>query len=198
MSGEITSPYLTRSKFAELRGWSPSYVTKLGQQQRLILSPDGKLIDVSATIALLDKTSDPAKDVLREHHAAARTEKHVGIHTRHDAPSDEKGAGASADPKYWDNKTKREGALAELAELELAKKRGDLVERERVEAMAFGAGRMLRDAVLGLPTRIAPELATMTDPFQVEVKLREALRQVFAEQSKMTADDLSKAMEPSH
>lgn len=197
MEGETT--YLSKSQFAASQGWSPSYVTKLLDQQRLVLSPDGKKVNLQATLALLNRTSDPGKEGVRDHHAAGRTDKHVGAHIRPDAPSaPDSDAGASSDPKYWNAKARREDTLAELAQLDLAKKRGDLVERERVEAMSYAAGRMLRDAVLGLPTRLAPELATMTDPFEIEVKLREALRQVLADMSKMSADDLEKAMEPSH
>lgn len=191
--------YLSKSQFAAQQGWSPSYVTKLKDQDRLVLAPDGKMVDVEATLLRLQRTSAPEKEAVRQHHAQARTEKHVGAHIKPDAPSDDGGedrgaAGGSSDPKYWDNKARREGALAELAELELSQKRGELVDRARVESAAFAIGRMLRDAVLGLPTQLAPELASMTDAMAIEAKLREALRQVFADTVKLTADDLDKAM----
>jgi hypothetical protein len=196
MDGEIR--FLSKSKFAAEQGWSPSYVTKLGQQGRLVLCENKKLVNVDATLAMLRRTEDPGKEAIRQHHQAGRVEKHVGAHVKPDAPGDDEPASAGTDPKYWGNKTRREGALAELAELELAKKRGELVERQRVEAMAFAAGRTLRDAMLGLPTQLAPVFATMTDSFQIEIKLRDALRQVFADAVKMTADDLIRASEQSH
>ena len=37
-----------------------------------------------------------------------------------------------------------------------------------------------------------------TGPLEIEVKLRDALRQVFADAAKMTADDLMRASEQSH
>lgn len=190
--------YLSRSKFAAEQGWSPSYVTKLGQQGRLVLDQDQKLVDVAATLARLRRTDDPGKASVRQHHAAARVEKHVGAHVKPDAPASDGPSSVGADPKYWGNKTRREGALAELAELELAKKRGELVDRQQVEAMAYAAGRTLRDTVLGLPTQLAPALTTMTDSYEIEIKLRDALRQVFADAAKMTAEDLSRASEPQH
>lgn len=195
MSGEVQ--FLSRSEFASAQGWSPSYVTKLGKQGRLILDAEGKRVDVSATLAGLKRTEDPGKEAVRQRHAEGRTDKHVGAHVRPDAPADEVNTGA-ADPQYWNNKARREGALAELAELELAKKRGELVDRARVESAAFAIGRMLRDAVLGLPTQLAPALVSMTDAFEVETKLRAALRQVFEDTVKLTADDLDKAMEQTH
>jgi hypothetical protein len=196
---ESETTYLSKSEFAASQGWSPSYVTKLKDQARLVLSADGKKVNLQATLALLQKTTDPGKESVRMHHAAERTEKHVGVHARHDAPSEDvPGGTASANPKYWEAKANREDNLAQLAQLELAKKRGDLVDRQRVETVAFASGRMLRDAMLGLPTQLAPELATMTDAFQIEVKMREALRKVLADHAQMTADDLLKAMEPPH
>lgn len=194
MDGE--TQYLSKSQFAARQGWSPSYITKLKDQERLVLSPDGKQVDVEATLIKMQRTSAPEKEAVRQHHAAGRTEKHVGAHTKPDAPNEEQGG--SSDPKYWESKARREGALAELAELELSKRRGELVDRVRVESAAFSIGRMLRDAVLGLPTQLAPEIASMTDAFEIETKLRESLRRVFSDTIKLTADDLDKAMEQQH
>lgn len=153
--------FLTRAGFAARQGWSPSYITKLGHQGRLVLCADRKLIDVAATLAALQRTGDPRKQSVRQHHAAARVEKHVSAFVRPDAPSDGEPTAPGAAPKYWDAKTRREGALAELAEIELAKTCGNLVDRQRVEAVAFAAGRLLRDTVLGLPTQLAPIFAGM-------------------------------------
>lgn len=196
MQGE--NQYLSKKEFAISQGWSPSYVTKLKEQGRLVLSPDGKRVDVKATLERLNRTSDPSKDHVRDLHASARSERDVGRHTRPDAPDESGEPGSSSDPKYWDNKTRREGALAALAELELAKKAGILVERDRVQAVAYAAGRMLRDAMLNIPTQIAPIIAAMTDPWEVERALRDAMRQVMSDMDKVTADDLDKAMEASH
>jgi hypothetical protein len=197
MSGETTS-FLSRSEFAAQQGWSPSYVTKLGKQGRLVFDQAEKLIDVAATLARLRRTEDPAKSAVRDHHAAARVDRHVTALVQPGAPASTEKPPSDSDPKYWGNKTRREGALAELAELELATKRGELVGRAQVESMAYGAGRMLRDAVLGLPTKLAPEFANMTDPYQIELKMRAALRAVFEDAAKMSVDDLRRSSEPSH
>jgi hypothetical protein len=186
------SQYLTRAEFARAQNWSRSYVTKLGNEGRLVLDAAGKMIDVGATLAVLKRTTDPSKETVRQHHAATRADKPT------EKDSNEAPASASADPKYWDNKARREGALAEMAELELATKRNELVDRERVEATAFATGRNLRDTMLGLPTRLAPVIATMTDAFEVEVMLRDAIRQVFADSMKLTADGLLRVSERAH
>lgn len=97
---------------------------------------------------------------------------------------------ASGDASYMDARTRREAALAQLAELELAKSSQRLVDRDRVATAAMRLGRLLRDAILGLPTQLSPELAAMTDPLTVEARLTEALRQVLDDVSRLTAQDL--------
>ena len=189
--------FLTRSAFAAKCCFSPSYVTKLGHQGRLVLCPNQRLIDVEATLANLNRTVDPSRENVRRHHAAARVEKYVTAFARPDAPGDEGRADVCTDPKYWDNKARREGALAELAEVELERQRNSLVDRARVEATAIAAGLALRDAALRGATQLAPVFATMTDAFQIEIKLRDALRQVFADAAKLTVNDLARLSEQS-
>lgn len=191
MIGE--TQHLSRSAFAASQGWSPSYVTKLGKQARLVfVDEDRKLIDVGATLAALARTEDPEKEAVRQRHASRRSEKMVRPGSVEEPETD------AADPTYWAAKARRESALAELAEHELAKKRGDLVERSRVESAAYAIGRMLRDAVLGVPVQLAPQLVGMTDAFAIEQILRNGLRQVLEDHAKMTADDLARAMKEPH
>ena len=182
--------FLSRSAFAAAQGWSPSYVTKLSHQGRLVLCPEDEgLINVEATLAGLLASGNPGKAYVRRYHADVRTKKHVTDQIQPDVAADEKPP-ANADPKYWDAKARRENTLGKLAEIELAKQEGRLVDRIEVEQMAYASARMLRDVVLGLPTRLAPELATLTDAFQIEVRMRDELRQIFTDMAKMTADDL--------
>jgi hypothetical protein len=196
---EGQTAYLSKSGFAAQQGWSPSYVTKLKKQGRLVLSDDGALVDVAATLIRLSDTEDPAKEVLRQFHAASRVEKHVNSQVRLDAPpASEPPLTSAADPKYWQARANREESMAQLAYIELQRQQGALVERARVEAAAFAISRMLRDSILGLPVKLAPELATMTDAFQTEMKLRDALRQVLADIAKLSEQDLAQALEPAH
>ncbi len=189
--------YLTRKAFAESQGWSPPYITKLGHAGRLVLAPDGERVDVQATLELIAATEDPTRDSTRERHARARTERDVGRHTRPDAPDldpppQEPKAGHTTN--FQAARAKREHFLAELAETEYRQKCGQLVERERVERAAHKVGRMLRETLLGLPVQLAPDLAPMTDPWEVERRLTEALRTVLDDIARMGADDLDAAL----
>ena len=106
------------------------------------------------------------------------------------ADADLSGAGS-----YWVAKAQRETALAKLAELDLAARQGELVARARVENAAYATSRQLRDSILGLPARIAPELAVITDAFALEVALKTALRDVLEGFVKTSAQQLKAVLE---
>lgn len=186
----MSEKYLSKSAFAALQGWSPSYVTKLGHMGRLVFSSNPRLIDVEATLENLGSMVDPGKAYLREYHARVRIAKHVTAHIQPDATTDDE-TSAGPDPKYWACKARRENALADLAAMELENRRSALVDRKSVEAMALTVEKTLREAVLCLPPQLAPIFATMPDAFEIEVKLRDALRQVFADAARMTANELA-------
>ncbi|MCY1550211.1 hypothetical protein D9M68_864460 [compost metagenome] len=52
------------------------------------------------------------------------------------------------------------------------------MERGSVDRAAFAAARTLRDLLLGLPTQVAGELVAITDAWEMERRLTEALRRV--------------------
>lgn len=93
---------------------------------------------------------------------------------------------------YWDAKTRREIAEATKAELQLEEMSGALVKREAVERAAYESGRLLRDMVLSVPSCLAAEVAAMTDPQAIEVRMREELRKVLADLVRLTRTGLEK------
>src|SRR6218665_854688 len=190
MTGEI---YLSKSEFAASQGWRPSYVTKLKDQGRLIMSPDGKKVDVAATLAKLQETADPSKVGVTKRHADERNERDVGQHTRSRAPA-ALGNDGDGHGKFQEARARREHFLAQQAELEYRRMCGELVERAPIADAAAKTGRMLRDAMLGLPTKIAPKLAVVSDPWEVEKLLRDAIRVALEDISRLTAGDLQRAL----
>lgn len=66
----------------------------------------------------------------------------------------------------------REGINAQLAQIELDRERGRLVEREDVRAEAFETARRVRDRLLGVPVRLGPVVASKTDPTECELLIR--------------------------
>ena len=96
--------------------------------------------------------------------------------------------------EYWQAKTRREIAEAAKAEMEAKKMSGALVERGLVMRASQEASRLLRDMVLSVPSKSAAELAALASPQEVEAYLREALRRVLEELSRLTRTGLE-AME---
>lgn len=74
-------------------------------------------------------------------------------------------------------KRRKETALAELRELELRKRQGELVEVSAIERQAFETGRQVRDALLSLPERLSgifaaePQQDKIFDLFTKELQL---------------------------
>lgn len=91
---------------------------------------------------------------------------------------------------YWDARTRLAVAEAAKAELQLEEMSGNLVRRERVERAAYEAGRLLRDMVLSVPSKIAAETAAMSDPQAVEARIRDELRKVLDELARLSRTGL--------
>ncbi|RMV78495.1 hypothetical protein ALP05_03458 [Pseudomonas caricapapayae] len=183
---------ISKSDFAARRGWAKSYVSKLAKQERLVLTPDGK-VELEATEALLADSADPSKAAVAARHEESRIDR--GVYSEL-LPSAETPAvqPPSKGPDFQKSRAHREYYLGRLAESEFHKVQGNLVLREAVSKAAFTAGRTVRDLMFGLSPQLAPELAAMTDPWQIEKHLTGAFRRVFEDAIRMTTADLEHAM----
>lgn len=127
------------------------------------------------------------------------TPKDVGpeVHSkvRHDAPQDLPAADdePSDNENYWKAKARREKLLADLAEIELAKARGELVELAAVRRGLSEASRMLRDMVLAVPNRIAAQVVSAGDAGAAQRMMREELRMALEQFARLSGDQLDKA-----
>jgi len=178
--------YLSKSAFAAHRGVSPGYVTKLRDQGRLVMAPDGKRVDVAATEALLESTADPSKAAVADRHQQARIEKGVYTHLN---PAAAPPASLSVGADFQKAKAHHQFFLAKLTEDEFLKRRGELVERKAVDLAAFNTARTLRDLILGLPPKVAGELIAITDTWEMERRLTELLRSVLEDAASLVQLD---------
>ncbi|AZC70566.1 hypothetical protein C4K32_3908 [Pseudomonas chlororaphis subsp. piscium] len=64
--------YLSKSAFAAHIGRSPSYITWLKENGRLVLSQNGKQVDALVTEALIRDTADPSKAAVAARHQKER------------------------------------------------------------------------------------------------------------------------------
>lgn len=179
---------MSKAEFADSRGWSRPYVSKLVSQGRLVLTEDGKKIDVEASLALLGETADPSKAGVAERHQRDRAEKGVHALVSPLAPPSAAPSAGGGD-SYQKARAHRETYLALLAEDEFLKGRGELVERKAVDTAAFNTARTVRDLILGLPPKIAGELIAITDTWEMERKLTELLRGVLEDAASLVQLD---------
>jgi len=76
---------------------------------------------------------------------------------------------------YQKSKAAREFFNAKIARLNYEERAGTLVDAEQVKKESFKVGRRVRDSMLGLPERLAAELANMTEPREIAVYLKEQI-----------------------
>jgi phage terminase Nu1 subunit (DNA packaging protein) len=177
------STLVTRSQLAAHMDCAKSYVTKLGNQGRLVLAPDGR-IELEPTLALIKSTTgapERALDaVMAAGEGAAQSKAEQG---RQAAP-------ATPEPTYIDWKERKEKAQAEMAEMEVAKMRGQLLEYDAVRLLASSAATTLRTRLEMLPDQLAPVLAATSDEQQVRARLAVEIEGALAD----LAHELGKAV----
>ncbi|PRW97826.1 terminase small subunit [Pseudomonas fragi] len=190
---------ISKTEFAARRGWAKSYVSKLANQDRLVLTEDGK-VELEATEALLAESADPSKAAVTARHQQDRIQRGVRSQlspevepTSTAAPQPAISPGSKL-PDFQKARAHREYYLAQLAEAEFHKVQGSQVQLEAVKTGAFNAGRLLRDQLLGMPPQLAPELAAMTDPWEIERRLTDAIRASLEDAERMSTADLITAL----
>lgn len=195
----MTDPlFLSKSAFAARIGRTPSYITWLKGNNRLVLSPDGKMVDVLATEALILETADPSKAAVAARHQQERIQRDV--YSQLSPLVEPTNTAAPPQPitvkghDFQKARAMREHNLAQLAEIELHKAQGSLVARDAVELGAYNAGRHLRDQLFGLLPQLSHKLAVMSDPWDIEKHLTATLRKSLEEAERMSSSDLERAM----
>ena len=200
----MTEPqYLSKSAFAARIGRAPSYITWLKNNNRLVLSADGKQVDVQASEALIRDTADPSKAAVAERHQQDRIQRDVygqlstSVEPTCTAAPPPANTPAGQLPDFQKARALREHNLAQLAEIELHKAKGSLVALPAVKLGAYNAGRLLRDQLFGMPPQLAPELAVMSDPWEIEKHLTAALRRTLEDAERLSSADLEHALNTS-
>lgn len=194
---------VTKAEYAQRQGWSKAYVSKLAKNGRLVLDADG-MVEVEATDKRLRDTADPSKANL-----AARNERERAVrYPERPFPSvslDHLEGGDFSQPTplpgedipdFQQSRAFREYFDSRLAESEYYKDRGAHVELAAVKRAAYSTGRTLRDLLLGMPPQLAPELAAMSDHWEIERHLTAALRRVLEDAERMSSADLAQALTP--
>lgn len=152
---------MTRAQFADHLGVSRSYITKLANTGRLVLAEDGRINVAASQAALKASTGAPERAV-----AAAATE------------------------AFADWRERKERAQAEMAEMDVAVRRGTLMQADQVRAAAVAAVTMLRSRLELLPDQLAPQLAATSDELRVKAIIAAEVEAALAELSTQFRDHL--------
>lgn len=180
---------VSKKAFAELYGCGKSYVSQLVKDGRLVLTSDGQ-VDVEKSFELLGVTSDPSKAGVRERWEAYRTGSQTagtataasalpiaqaspvvpnvpGQLTLDDVPAAAPAAAPAEPPRssaYHDARTQREQAQARMAQLELGRVLGEVLDAESTLKAVMDAHLAARAEIMKMPARLAQLVAVQKDP----------------------------------
>lgn len=163
----MSAAHMTQAAYAAHRGVAKSYITKLKQEGRLVLTPAG-LVDVAASDSRIGATADPNRDDVASRHQAARTSAPSPAPA---APATDGGVGNS----YQAARAVKERFLALEAKRAYEEAMGLLRDGREVEAVVATAMTELRQRLESLASTMAPELAAMTDEGRVRAYLRDEI-----------------------
>jgi hypothetical protein len=194
----------TQAQFAARQGWHRSTVTRLKQAGRLVMQGSG--VDVAASLARIEETGGMRFDVA-ERHAANRTQQPAQPEPQKTGamPSARAGDGAdtggapiappapdapaSGNERRSDAQARKESAAADLMEMELAEKRGNLIPKEDVDTALRSFAASVRAKLDVLPDQVAPLLAPVSDMDEIHALLAEHCRGILS----AVADDMGRA-----
>lgn len=136
----------TQAEYAAMLGKDKSYVTRLKQAGRLVLS-DGGLVDVEASNKRITDTSDPGKGRVVERHAAARG----------DGQGKQQGSDAIGN-SYQTARAVKEKYAALTAKADYERAIGKLIDKDEVISAMDDLVSFARQGVENLPHRVAAQL----------------------------------------
>lgn len=176
---------LNQKQLAEVLDVSAPYLSRLTKEGRISFADsERKLYDVDQVRAQLERGRDVRQVVATETRRQARDAGAVlpaalspagdGVDLGDDEP--EYGLDHHENYKIAASFEKREAArIARIERMELEKSVCRVADMERE---AYTEARIIRDTLLGaLPTKLAPALAAISDPFALEQALRDGLRE---------------------
>lgn len=184
----VVVPRLSFRQYAKYRGVSAQAVTKAVQKGRItpVLDENGRRwIDPEKADLQWDSNSAPEKKTTptrAEAGNAPETAQNQPFQAPFEGNSEANAAGAI--PAYARSKAMRESFAARLAGLEYQERLGKLVSADKVRIDAFNTARMVREAILNIPDRVADVLAAEKDPRKVHLRLTQELIQALEELSR--------------
>ncbi|MFZ9848929.1 MAG: hypothetical protein ACO3FA_00775 [Vulcanococcus sp.] len=168
---------VTKSEYARIRGVTPAAVT-IATRSRIadaLITRNGRqLLDLDRANELWERNT--AKQPPPAPRPAAAPPPPSAPVTDEQLRAFIQGLPEDAIPDLNESRARREHYAAEKARLEALQGRGELIPAADVKKEAFALARAVRDALMTIPDRLAPELAACTDARQVHQLLGDEIR----------------------
>lgn len=170
-AGESTAfaDTMSLADFARYLGCKPSYITKLKQAGRLVLTEDGRRVKVTPSKERIEATRDPAK-----------AQNPTTPETPDEAATNPNDPTTVTNPDYQAARAKREHYNALQAEADYRAKIRDLLEAPRVRAILADILTELRGQLESLPYTLSPALAAETSEQTVQSMLQTEIENALA------------------
>ncbi|OHX10495.1 hypothetical protein BI347_22220 [Chromobacterium sphagni] len=199
------SDEITKSAFAELLGVSRGYISQLCTANRLVLSGDGKKVQVQTSLELLASTGSAEKMGLSARHALERWKKGgAGLTVQEAAQALQPGPDSTPPAPtvpggfegvdlrnpiaaYNAARAANEFKRGEQIDIDLAKSRRELISQEVSVKLIADLAATTRASFERIPDRIATKLAAESDPHVVYALLEEAIDECCVMLSKQAA-----------
>lgn len=160
----------TQSEFAAIIGKDKSYVTRLKQSGRLVLTADGA-VDIEKSQNLIAMTADPTRA------AAVEARQSESAAPRQLSTPSVDAIGSS----FQQAKAINEKYKALTAKLEYERASGKLIEADAARLFAADLAASFRASLEILPDRLAPELVPMSETETIRALLVETFEQVLTD-----------------
>jgi hypothetical protein len=142
---------LNQTQFAKTIGKSKGYISMLKASGRLVMTEDGKLVDVEASIKLIADTADQNRDDVAARHEAERL-------ARKNKKAIEVPAEDLQKVKFSEGRAKEQHFKALQAELDYKKTIGELVSKQEMQMAVTDMVMTFRQSIENLPHRISADL----------------------------------------
>ena len=152
---------VTFSEFAAIKGCAKGTVTAATKSRiaEAVVEKDGKRwLDRDRALELWDRNTKAT------HNAKVRVADPIEVQSPRELRQRIDALPDDAIPELNESRARREHYQAELAKLQVALQRKELVPADEVKKEAFQIGRSIREALANLADRLSHQLAGETDP----------------------------------
>lgn len=170
---------MSQRAYARYRGCSPSTVHQAIQRGRITLV-DGK---IDPELADRQWASNTDNSVVKNSETGNPHHKRAEDAPPDSLPMESPGGGNGSSASYARARAARETFQAQLAQLQLQRERGEVVDANEVKIAAFNAARRARDQLMALPDRAAAIVAALETTEECHEVLREEVERICKELS---------------